>query len=247
MQDLCRLLEIQKLNTTAHHPECDGMVERFNRALKTMLRKQAAKLGSQWDEYIAGALWAYRNVPHGATGEKPSFFLFGVDCRTPTEARLLPPHGLEAADISDYREKVVLSLSSARQMAADSIRTAQAQYKKTYDRSSQATNYKLGNWVLVKFPQETGRMQKPSRPWHGLYRIVDRRDPYITVVKVYSLQVEQIQVHQNHVAPCSPELPSGFFWYGTRRARPGRPPKWVNQLLPGDLFANPGPGGLKCY
>ena len=128
-----------------------------------MLHKQAAKLGSQWDEYIAGALWAYRNVPHDATGEKPSFLLLGVDCRTPTEAALLRPHDLEAADISDYREKVVLSLSTARQMAADSIRTAQARYKKTYDRSSQATNYKLGDWVLVKFPQEEiGRMQKLS-------------------------------------------------------------------------------------
>ena len=89
-----------------------------------MLCNQAAKLELQWDEYIAGALWAYRNVPHDAT----SFLLLGVDCQTPIEAALLPPHDLQAADISDYREKVVLSLSSARQMAADSIRTAQAGY-----------------------------------------------------------------------------------------------------------------------
>ena len=37
MLDLCSLLGIRKLNTTAHHPQCDGMVERFNRTLKTML------------------------------------------------------------------------------------------------------------------------------------------------------------------------------------------------------------------
>ena len=36
--DLCRMLGITKLNTTAHHPQCDGAVERFNRTLKTMLR-----------------------------------------------------------------------------------------------------------------------------------------------------------------------------------------------------------------
>ena len=99
MQDICKLVDIQKLNTTAHHPECDSMVERFNRTLKTMLRKHAAKFGSQWDEYIAGALWAYRNVPHDATGEKPSFLLLGVDCRTPTEAALLPPQELEATEV----------------------------------------------------------------------------------------------------------------------------------------------------
>ena len=48
MQDVCKLLGIQKLNTTAHHPQCNGMVERFNRTLKTMLRKHVSRFGMQW-------------------------------------------------------------------------------------------------------------------------------------------------------------------------------------------------------
>ena len=69
MYDICEKLGITKLNTTAHHPQCDGMVERFNRTLKSMLRKHAARFGSQWDRYLSGALWAYRNVPHDSTHE----------------------------------------------------------------------------------------------------------------------------------------------------------------------------------
>ena len=46
MLDVCRLLGIEKLNTTAYHPECDGMVERFNRTLKSMLRKRAAQFNN---------------------------------------------------------------------------------------------------------------------------------------------------------------------------------------------------------
>ena len=90
MQDVCKLLGAKKLNTTAYHPQCDGMVERFNRTLKTMLRKHASVYGSQWDTYLHGLLWAYRNTPHETTGEKPSFLLFGLDCRTPTESMWLP-------------------------------------------------------------------------------------------------------------------------------------------------------------
>lgn len=33
MLDICKKLRIRKLNTTAYHPECDGMVECFNRTL----------------------------------------------------------------------------------------------------------------------------------------------------------------------------------------------------------------------
>jgi len=36
MQEVCRLLGIKKLNTTAHHPQCDGMIERLNRTFKAI-------------------------------------------------------------------------------------------------------------------------------------------------------------------------------------------------------------------
>ena len=80
VQDVCQLLGITKLNTTAYHPQCDGMVERLNRTLKNMLRKHAVKFGNQWDRYLPGVLWAYRNTPHEATKEKLSYLLFDFDC-----------------------------------------------------------------------------------------------------------------------------------------------------------------------
>ncbi len=83
----------------------DGMVERFNRTLKTVLRKHAAVFGE--NTYLYGV--AYRNVPHESTGEKPSFLLYGVD---PTEAAEVD------LDVADYREQVVQTLSSARDTAS---------------------------------------------------------------------------------------------------------------------------------
>ena len=124
MQDVCQLLGTTKLNTTAYHPQCDGMVERMNRTLKSMLRKHVAKFGSQWDRYLPGILWAYRNTPHESTKEKPSFLLYEVDCRSPTEAALLPTEQLGLTEISDYREELILSLSSARELAVSSIKAA---------------------------------------------------------------------------------------------------------------------------
>ena len=113
MRDVCELLGIEKLNTTAYHPQCNGLVERFNRTLKTMIRKHVSKFGVQWDTYLHGLVWAYRNTPHDTTNEKPSFLLLGVDCRYPSEAALLPPNDCNPALVEDYREELILNLAHA--------------------------------------------------------------------------------------------------------------------------------------
>ena len=232
MQDTCRLLGVTKLNTTAYHPQCDGMVERMNRTLKAMLRKHAASFGCQWDRYLPGVLWAYRNTPHEATKEKPSFLLFGVDCRSPTEAALLPSGTVDPTDVDDYREELILSLSSARELAVTNIRAAQRRYKEQYDRKSKPAAYKLGDWVLVRFPhEESGKQRKLSRPWHGPYRVTQRNDPDVTLVKVFFPDEGSIQVHQSRVCQCPPKMPVGFYWYGGNRKSPGRVPQWLQRLV----------------
>ena len=232
MTDLCRMLGVQKLNTTAYHPQCDGAVERFNRTLKTILRKHAARFGSQWDQYLHGVLWAYRNMPHSSTGEKQSFLLYGFDCRSPTEAAYLPGNEVNPTDVSDYREELMTSLTSAREIAAKIIQRAQVRYKKQYDHKAKQPNLKLGDWVLVRFPQEeTGRWRKLSRPWHGPYRLVEKPDPDAVCSKVYFPQDGPLCVHQSRICVCAREFPAGYYWYGGKRRGPGRPPRWVERLL----------------
>ena len=159
------------------------MVERFNRTLKTMLRKHAARFGNQWDRFLPGVLWAYCNTPHDSTGEKPSFLLFGTNLRYPTQAALLPLSTLQWTDTEDYHEELVLSLTSARSLAAESIKSSQKKYKEQFDRKARDWNYKAGDLVLVRFPQEEqGPMRKLSRPWHGPYRIVSCDDPDVLIL-----------------------------------------------------------------
>ena len=234
MQDLCKMLGIQKLNTTAYHPQCDGMVERFNRTLKTILRKHAARFGSQWDRYLPGVLWAYRNTPHDSTSEKPSFLLFGHDLRTPSEACFLPTTPTYSGDVDDYREELVLSLTSARELAVANLQNAQKRYKRNYDRrcTRPPLRWKIGQWGMVYFPQDdSGANRKLSRPWHGPYRVTSVDDPDLSLLKVYFPQDQPLQVHQSRVKPCPPNFPGGFYWYGGKRRGPGRPPKWVSTIL----------------
>ncbi|KAL5481633.1 hypothetical protein EMCRGX_G021832 [Ephydatia muelleri] len=232
MLDVCRALGIQKLNTTAYHPQCDGMVERFNRTLKTALRKHAAKFGNQWDRYLSGVLWAYRNTPHDSTGEKPSYLLFGIDCRAPLESSLLPVENLTPSSVSDYREELLLSLSSARKLACDAIQKAQCRYKKGYDKHARPTTHKIGDWILIKFPhEESGKNHKLSRPWHGPYRLLSCTDTDVVAAKVYFPDEGHIQVHQNRTTICPRDFPNGYYWYGKSQSSNKPCPQWLDAVL----------------
>lgn len=167
MTGVCKALG---LNTTAYHPQCDGLVERFNRTLKAMLRKHSSRFGNEWDRHLYGVLWAYRNTPHESTGEKPSFLLFGWDLRSPVEAELLASKTEPRVSSEDYKEQMMQTLASSRQLAEESTRRAQHRYKANYDRKAFQRQYRIGDWVMIKFPQEEqGKLRKLSHPWHGPY------------------------------------------------------------------------------
>ena len=69
--ELCRLLlNIEKLKTTAYHPQTNGVLERWHSCLKGMLRKvEGGK--EEWDRLLKYCLLAYRATPHAATEFSP--------------------------------------------------------------------------------------------------------------------------------------------------------------------------------
>ena len=59
MMEVYELLGTHKVNTTAYHPQGDGLVERMNRSLLNMLSKSAELNGNDWDERLPFVLFAY--------------------------------------------------------------------------------------------------------------------------------------------------------------------------------------------
>jgi len=121
----------------------------------------------------------------------------------------MSPVGLE-----DYQEHLVLSLSSARELAACTIQAEQQKSKIHYDCNHHVSNqpYQVGDWVLVRFPhEETGAQRKLSGPWDGPYCVVRYQAPNVTMIKVYKPHDGQINAHQTRVTPCPKEFPAGYY------------------------------------
>ena len=77
MKEVGRLLGFHKANTSAYHPQTDGLVERFNHTLTAMLAKTAARGGRDWDHHLPYVLFAYRASLQESTKESLFFLLYG--------------------------------------------------------------------------------------------------------------------------------------------------------------------------
>jgi len=59
MKEVGRLLSLKQLTTTPYHPQCNGLVERFNATLKSMLKRMCSERPQDWDRYIDALWFAY--------------------------------------------------------------------------------------------------------------------------------------------------------------------------------------------
>ena len=150
--DLCRLLVMRKVNTTASNPQTDGLVENVNRTIRAMIAKHAHKSGNDWDKYLQQLLFAYRVKPHDSSGESPFFLLYGRDARCPTETAISQPLSLYQVDIDDDRSEVTLGLAEAWKTAQTNIALAQKRQKVQHDKKARVIPLKIGDRVMGFMP-----------------------------------------------------------------------------------------------
>ncbi|VDI57528.1 Hypothetical predicted protein [Mytilus galloprovincialis] len=76
-KEMCIILGIHKTRTTPFRPKSDGMVEKSNSTIETMLSAFVSKHQRDWDEYIYLLMLAYRSIEHESLGTSPCSMLFG--------------------------------------------------------------------------------------------------------------------------------------------------------------------------
>ena len=173
MKEVVKLLGIHQTNTTAYHPQTDGLVERFNRTLTTMLAKTAKKGGCDWDKHLPYVLFAYRASEQQSTRESPFFLLYGRDPRLPSVPALSRRRRRQQVNLHEYGVYVADKLSEAWDLAKRNIKKAQKQQKKTYDQHARPPNFTVGERVFLFKPAErTGEKRKLARAYHGPYRVI---------------------------------------------------------------------------
>ena len=175
MKELYRSIGVTGLQTTPYHPERDGLVERFNTTLKSMLKKTLKVWNGQWDLALPHVLGEYRRAPHESTGFTPSELLYGRQIRGPLQnlkEQWTAKEGVPT-DIVMYITTVQDRFEELQKVSRDREEEQKAKYKHQFDRKARTRSFQPGDLVLLRTPPKG---QSLHAELDGPYSVMRRCD-----------------------------------------------------------------------
>lgn len=178
MKEIHKLLGIKHFTTTPYHAQSNGLVERFNGVLKTMLRKMCQDHPKEWDKYIPALLFAYRDLPNVSTGFSPFELMFGRIPRGPISILADIWTGDKANDEKCYTHDYVFQLRNKIKdtcmIAQENVKDASFVYKHYHDKKSKFRSLEPGDKVLILLSLETSKL---LLSWKGPFSILSKLSP----------------------------------------------------------------------
>ena len=78
-----RRSQVAQAHSTTYHPQTNGLLERQNGILVSMLRLYYSRYKTDWDRYLPQVMGAYNSTQHSTTGISPYITLTGLEKSLP--------------------------------------------------------------------------------------------------------------------------------------------------------------------
>ena len=179
MKDVCKILKIKKITTSAYHPQAN-LVERSNRELKMYLRQYVRGKPSTWDQHLPFFTFEYNTTENTSSGFSPFHLLYGYTARIPTT--IYKRSSLNELSYNDYVHEMKKIFYDLHQTAKANLIRSKEKRKEIYDRSSNNWQPMWGDLVLLK-AVPTGLGQKLQETWRGPYEVVELPSEQTTTIR----------------------------------------------------------------
>ena len=166
----------------------DGLVERMNRSLLSLMRSYVNK-ERDWEEHLQLLLFLYRTTKHATTGLSPYEVLFGSNPPSLHTPDLPSTSILEPSDYSAVLRGKILELREL--VNANQVESADQQQKSYLGCKP---NISVGQKVLLSNPTKG----KLGHRWTGPWKVTALKGPTTIVLKMGC--TERV-VHANRVRP----------------------------------------------
>ncbi|KAG1924959.1 interleukin-1 receptor accessory protein-like 1-A, partial [Pimephales promelas] len=204
IKELLDMAEIKKSHTTPYHPMGNGITERFNRTLGSMIRALPPKSKAKWPQSLRVLTFCYNCTVHETTGFAPFYLMFGRIPRLPIDVMF--QHVLKNDLVithSEFVSNLKRDLSEAAKVAQRHSSAEQARHAKLYDRKVKGSPLTVGDRVLLANRGERGK-RKVADKWESTaYEVLSVRSA-INVYRVKdTVTGKEKTVHRNLLLPVS--------------------------------------------
>ena len=174
MTEVLETLRVKHRVTSVYNARGNGLVERTNGRLKSMLRKMCSEAPRTWHKMIDALLFSCREMPSESLGFSPFELLYGRTVRGPmqllrqvwTEEDLDEEVKMTAEYVVDLRNKLEQTCALAR----ENLKKASVRHAKYYNKKTRARFLREGDKVLVLIPRKKNALQLA---WAGPYQVTE--------------------------------------------------------------------------
>lgn len=163
-QQFGKYMGFKTCRTTAYHPQCNGMVERWHRDMKATLKIKCMEF-KNWPEMLPSITLGFKVIPRDDTRGSPAQLTFGQQLRLPGE--FVPSHGADLPDRT-FLDKMQKFFAAVTPFPVAHNRKVNANVPK-----EMATCKQVWLEEVVKTPL--------TPPYSGPYDVIDRSDKYFTI------------------------------------------------------------------
>jgi transposase InsO family protein len=211
MRAVCRLLDIDKLHTTAYKASTNAAIERFHKTLNSMLGKLVRYNQRDWDLHLPFVMAAYRASRHESTGYSPNLLTLGREVRAPIDVVMDLPNPDGPAETYDgYVDKLQNRMREAYKFVRQEIGRAAERNKRYYDLRVRRKKYSIGDWVYYFNPRHyRGRQDKWCRKFSGPFLVIGTPSP-VNVTLQRTCRAKPFVTHIDKVKPYLADTPRSW-------------------------------------
>jgi hypothetical protein len=168
-----RILKVKKVHTAAYRPQTNGLVERFNRTLASMLSMYVDSQHQDWDRFLPYVVFAYNTTLHPATNESPFFMLYGREARLPVDVAMGMPVEEGHQEQEDYVMELVKGLKRVHEQGREALQRSQQQRENSKGAGRRVPKFSPGDQVMVRTPViGVGLAKKLQHQWNGPFKVL---------------------------------------------------------------------------
>ena len=160
IRELLILSGIEKSHTTPYHPMGNGMVERFNRTLGSMIRTLPPKSKAKWPQMLQLLTFCYNCTEHETTGFAPFYLMFGRVPRLPVD--VLFQTVLSDNVVVDHNEFVSRLKKDLCEAVKRHSQKEQTRHARLYNSKVKGSPLNIGDRVLVMNRRKRRKRKKES-------------------------------------------------------------------------------------